>query len=116
MFFLQDMEGNLKGARKILMEFGDMSGLRVNWGKSCLFPMDPRAKAPGHLGDLRWEPRCFKYLGVNIYHDTADRLDGNHKKAVQALKSMDFWGTLPLSNWPGRVIKNGRSSPRIIPF
>lgn len=98
LLFLKDTAAALTVARELLAEFGVLPGLRVNWQKSLLFPMVRGAPSPADLQELQWEPHCFRYLGVKVYHTLEDVQEGNVGGALRALKgSMTFWGGLPLS-------------------
>lgn len=39
--YLGDVETSLSPVMSLIEEFGDWSGLRKNWGKSVLLPVDP---------------------------------------------------------------------------
>ncbi|KAJ1091063.1 hypothetical protein NDU88_004191 [Pleurodeles waltl] len=102
----------------LLAEFGGLSGLVVNWEKSCVFPLAGRAsnnQDPPEVGHLKWCPTTFKYLGINIYHATENLRDGNLGKALTSIKgSLQFWNKLPLSP-PGKVaIANMLILPRLL--
>lgn len=66
LFFLIDVGSSLQGALQILNSFPSITGLKVNWAKSLLFPIDIEARNTA-LPDipLQWVEN-FKYLGVVI--------------------------------------------------
>lgn len=98
LLFLANTREALRGAQTLLNTFGDLSGLRVNWSKTCLFPMTHGTATPELPEQLRWESHCLPYLGTVIYHSPADLLEGNVGRAIRALRgNMGFWQTLPLS-------------------
>lgn len=63
---------SLQAALGILSGFTDCSGLKVNWEKSIILPIDTEAK---YLQDpnlpLIWTNK-IKYLGIHIFSSTAD--------------------------------------------
>ena len=98
LMFLADTAVDLPRAEKLLENFGRLSGLKVSWSKTCLFPMTTAGRAPESLQRLQWEPSCLQYLGVKIYHEKTDVLSGNISRAIRGLRSsVMFWNTLPLS-------------------
>ncbi|KAJ1197802.1 hypothetical protein NDU88_001650 [Pleurodeles waltl] len=106
LIFLRDHTVTLPGLLDLLEEFSSVAGLTVNWSKSCIFPMRPVPEAmrtPAGLGGLKWCHTTFKYLGVNIYHDSQDLRDGNLGHVIRSARgSLPFWCSLPLSPM-GRV-------------
>ncbi|KAJ1167386.1 hypothetical protein NDU88_007778 [Pleurodeles waltl] len=55
----------------LLQRFTMISGLRINWSKSCLFPFDSAPPDPGLClagSPVPWQPHTIRYLGVRIYH------------------------------------------------
>ncbi|KAJ1164019.1 hypothetical protein NDU88_004466, partial [Pleurodeles waltl] len=69
----------------LLDAYDEISGLRVNWDKYCLFPlaaspMSVRENLP--VGRLKWRFDTFKYLGVHVYHKSEDLRDGNLGRAL----------------------------------
>lgn len=72
LLFLCDVGPSLQGALQVLNSFSPVYGLKVNWTKSLLSPIDPAAQAtaPPDLY-LQWADQ-FKYLGVVIYHQASD--------------------------------------------
>ena len=85
----------------MLSNFHKASGLRVNWQKSCMYPLLPLTPEFPILVSgtpLLWQAHTFRYLGINIYHASQDLLDSKLTRAVAALrKQVKFWLTLPLS-------------------
>ena len=78
--FLRQPEVNLVDLMEELDLFGVISGLRVNWPKSCVFPLKytpTRRQNPIRDINITWKYDTFKYLGIQIYHEEADLLEGN---------------------------------------
>lgn len=71
-FFLNNPGLSLQGALKVLDDFTEVTGLRVYWFKSLLFPIDPGMRTLA-LPDvhLLWMEQ-FKYLGVFISRNIKD--------------------------------------------
>ena len=72
----------------------------VNWAKTKAFWISrnaPKGATGGPLADLSWEPHTFKYLGVNVYWDEADVMEGNVRPALRKMQQdIEFWRALPL--------------------
>lgn len=83
---------------QVLNSFSSVTGLRVNWTKSLLFPIDPAARdtAPTDI-PLQWVEN-FKYLGVVVSRRASDYLPLNLSPVVQETqKRLKSWESLPLS-------------------
>lgn len=66
LLFLRDPGPSLKAALVIMDKFATFSGLRVNWSKSSILPVGPRALAQRDDAlPLQWVS-SFTYLGVKI--------------------------------------------------
>ncbi|KAJ1173260.1 hypothetical protein NDU88_005098 [Pleurodeles waltl] len=108
----------LPSVMSLLSEFGGISGLIVNWGKSCIFPLiswPPARQENAPPGQLKWCFDTFKYLGVNVYHRAEDLRDGNLGRAVTSIKgSLRFWNKLPLSPLGKVTIANMLVLPRLL--
>lgn len=98
LLFLNDAGPSLEGALQVLNSFSSVTGLRVNWTKSLLFPIDPAARdtAPTDI-PLQWVEN-FKYLGVVVARRASDYLPLNLSPVVQETqKRLKSWESLPLS-------------------
>ena len=98
LLFLNDADSSLTGALQILNSFSAVTGLRVNWSKSLLFPIDPAARttAPSDI-PLQWV-ESFKYLGLVISRQASDFLPLNLSPVVQETRMrLKAWESLPLS-------------------
>ncbi|KAJ1201554.1 hypothetical protein NDU88_005362 [Pleurodeles waltl] len=88
---------------EILQQFATLSGLRVNWVKSCLLPFnhdlpDPCLYLSGVRVPCLWQSRTFRYFGIYIFHKEEDLHDRNLRWTVSSIRSkMHFCQTLPLS-------------------
>lgn len=103
LLFLNDAGPSLQGVLDVLNKFAEVTGLRVNWSKSILFPIDQAAKttSPSHY-PLQWV-ETFKYLGVHISTQEKDYISLNLAPVLLEIKKkFKTWGNLPLSVW-GRV-------------
>lgn len=101
--FLGDAGPSLQGALSLLNTFSMVTGLRVNWPKSTLFPIDQAAKLTSSPDSpLKWVD-SFKYLGVCVSAQASDFLKLNLDPVVGDMKAkLKAWNNLPLSVW-GRV-------------
>lgn len=98
LLFLRDVGMDLPDSIDLLNYFGIVSGLHINWQKSHLFPLCRDVAQPLNLHGLNWSPTCIKYLGVKIYHNQHDLLDGSIRAAVRTLRtSINFWTSLAFS-------------------
>ncbi|KAJ1083076.1 hypothetical protein NDU88_003236 [Pleurodeles waltl] len=76
----------------LLQRFATISGLRINWSKSCLFPFDPGLPDQGLSlagSPVPWQPCMIRYLGVQVYHREEDVVDGNLTRAVLVVEMLD---------------------------
>lgn len=98
---LRDVGQSCTVIEDALSRFAAVSGLKVNWEKLCLYPFgtstpDPRLVING--GAVRWQQEAFLYLGILLYSDDPDLLEGNLVRAATSIQAqMAFWGTLPLA-------------------
>lgn len=84
---------------RILCEFGNFSGYKLNFSKSECFPINNLAlQIPDEDLPFRLSKSGFKHLGIYITHAFSDLYDENFKPLISSLK-LDFqrWTTLPLS-------------------
>lgn len=65
LLYLKDAGPSLLAALRIFDEFGLFSGIKINWSKSILFPVDDRAVSLGSPTPLRWVEE-FRYLGIQV--------------------------------------------------
>lgn len=79
------------------MRFGEISGLRINWAKSIIFPLTP-AMTPIELDyPLQWSSNPVRYLGVQVHMDSELVFNENYGKAITRLEEdIDQWICLPL--------------------
>lgn len=103
LLFLNDAGPSLQGVLNVLDTFAGVTGLKVNWSKSILFPIDQAAKTTSSPDcSLKWV-ETFKYLGVHISTQAADFISLNLTPILLDTKTkLKTWSNLPLSVW-GRV-------------
>lgn len=98
---LRDLHNIPATIAETLQKFEMISGLRVNWANSCLHPFRGETPNPNlsiNNFPLHWQPSTFRYLGIFVYRDPADILEGNLTRAISAIRSqVKFWKTLPLN-------------------
>lgn len=96
--FLNDPAQSLRETLTILSNFTSCSGLKVNWDKSQILPIDGAAKdiADPNL-PLLWTDK-IKYLGIHISTSTSDYYTLNLEPLVQRMRErLRVWVHLPLS-------------------
>lgn len=98
LLFLRDAGPSLEGALELLDIFSPFTGLKVNWGKSILFPIDQGAQdttAPN--SPLKWVME-FTYLGIIISRQAEDFQMLKLDPVIQEFrKKLKVWEVLPLS-------------------
>lgn len=88
--FLNDQGPSLKEALHIISEFYRFSGLKVNWEKSQLPPIDPTLP-------LMWAD-TIRYLGIVISLTPSDYCELNLVPLLGNMKTkLKGWANLPLS-------------------
>lgn len=98
LLFLRDPGESLVAALRIMNEFSQYSGLKVNWSKSSILQIDMGAR---DIADpalpLKWVSQ-ITYLGVKITADVADYMSLNLTPLLIFLKQkVQSWQKLPLS-------------------
>lgn len=99
--YLRHLPGDHTPLAEIFDTFQILSGLSINETKSYAFSF-AEWEAQNTLQFGRWSfpiaTNTFKYLGVNVYRETVDMLDGNITRAITSLRpQIKFWTSLPLS-------------------
>lgn len=92
LLFMNNAESSLRGAIQLLNSFSSVTGFKVNWKKSLLFPIEPvaRTNAPPDL-PLQWV-ESFRYLGVVVSRKASDFISLNLSPVYQ-----EVW--LKLNAW-----------------
>jgi hypothetical protein len=94
-------EDNLRNLRKILEDFGSISGLKCNYDKTVVMPV-------GKVGDIRFPLHGFclantvKLLGVNIINNAMDLLSNFTNILDKICNTIFFWERFNLTH-PGRI-------------
>ena len=86
LFFLGDVETSLDRVMKMVGEFGQFSGLTINWEKSTLLPLDPLGPQtfPG-VSQLSVVTK-LKYLGIWVTKDVTQYANTNISPLLLNLK------------------------------
>uniref|UniRef100_A0A8P4GAF8 Reverse transcriptase domain-containing protein n=1 Tax=Dicentrarchus labrax TaxID=13489 RepID=A0A8P4GAF8_DICLA len=82
----------------ILKQFGQLSGYKLNFGKSELFSINNLpGRLPDNIAPFKWVDEGFKYLGVFISRSLLDTFNNNFVPLLKRVQE-DFgrWSTLPL--------------------
>lgn len=102
LLYLQDAGESLKAALVIFDTFGRFSGIRINWSKSIIFPLDPQVRDPSIEVPLLWVDQ-FKYLGIQVRRELISFIDLNLLPVLSQLWTRcASWASLPL-NLMGRI-------------
>lgn len=97
LLYLDDSESSLPLALDLIERFGRFSGLRVNWDKSQILPLDsfPQPRDRAELPLQRVD--TIKYLGIKTTKDPADYETLNITPLFAMLKhKTQVWARLPL--------------------
>lgn len=95
--YLADQGPSLQAALKLIEQMGGYSGLRINWDKSQILPVDvfppPLTSPPLPLARVS----KIKYLGVEVTRDLVDYIPLNIAPLFNLLKSKtQTWSRLPM--------------------
>lgn len=98
LLFLNDPGDSLRAVLDILNKFALFSGLKVNWSKSSILPLDVKAKEGANPNiQLQWV-ESIKYLWVKITAKVQDYYSLNLLPLITLLKQkVQAWTKLPLS-------------------
>lgn len=97
LLYLEDTGSSLQIALQTIEEFGKHSGLRINWFKSQILPIDhfPPTNSSASLPLHRVS--SIKYLGIKITREPLDYIKDNIEPLFTYLKtSTQSWSRLPL--------------------
>lgn len=98
LLFLGDTSDSLSSAITLITEFGDYSGLRINWGKSVLLPVDTLSPLSFVSSTSLAVVERFKYLGIQISTDFRLFIPLNVTPMVTRFQEkINTWTKLPLS-------------------
>uniref|UniRef100_A0A667ZNP8 Reverse transcriptase domain-containing protein n=1 Tax=Myripristis murdjan TaxID=586833 RepID=A0A667ZNP8_9TELE len=112
---LSNPEISVKHLFKLINEFGNLSGYKVNWNKSEATPLNCMT-FPVHLDatQIVWKKEGLKYLGINIISPIEKIFEINGPKLIKTIKEdLARWGTLPLSLWGRAEIIKMNVFPRL---
>lgn len=98
LFFLGDTGSSLEKVMHIVEEFGNFSGLSINWEKSSLLPVDPLDDSTSvGIPQLKITEK-MKYLGIVLFKDPNLFIEDNLAPLLLKFKKKcDIWSRLPLS-------------------
>lgn len=90
LIYVRDVTSDLSPIWTTLHDFAEVSGLRVNWEKSTIFPLSPhlaptQIQIVPHL--IGWSTAAPRYLGNRLCHTPEDLYEGNHRRIVVGLRS-----------------------------
>lgn len=94
---------NLEPLIRETIRFGLLSGLKINWGKSVIFPLYTCTAQSTCEFPLEWCSESTKYLGIHIHLDSSQVISLNYGRAIDSLATqIEKWIALPLS-MTGRI-------------
>ena len=97
LFFLGDPLRSAPHLLSMMDEFGALSGLKINWSKSALLPLNKAAKTsvlPSNIPSVTH----FKYLGIEIFSSLHLIVKHNYTEALnKVLGDLERWACLPNS-------------------
>lgn len=99
LLFVSDPDISIPPVLSILKVFGQISGYKLNFDKSEIFPVNPIATTYP-LDNLPFKPalQSFKYLGIHITKEFSDLFKTNFNPVLEKLtQDMHRWSMLPLS-------------------
>ena len=98
--YLKDIRIGLRPLLDILHTFGQISGLRTNITKSCIFPLSEASAeilTDRDTTPLPLASQTFKYHGVNVYRTPEVVREDKLGRAITSLRSsVTFWKRLHL--------------------
>lgn len=98
LLFLGDTQDSLRTAMGMIEDFGHFSGLKINWEKSAILPIDPLTEPLPYQTPQIKVVNQLKYLGINISRDPEQYIAENLVPLMKKLKQKcRVWGRLPLS-------------------
>lgn len=87
----------MDAALELFDNFGTFSGIRINWSKSLLFPLDSQPTAGTGPSSLKWVTE-FKYLGIRVVRDTAQYYNQNVLPLLRLIREKcQSWSALALN-------------------
>lgn len=102
LLYLHDAASSLNATLEAFNEFGHFSGIRINWIKSVLFPIDVQARATATQTSLIWV-EDLTYLGIRVTRNLQSFQRLNLQPVVTRVKNhFSRWADLPL-NLQGRI-------------
>uniref|UniRef100_A0A803JYV6 Reverse transcriptase domain-containing protein n=1 Tax=Xenopus tropicalis TaxID=8364 RepID=A0A803JYV6_XENTR len=103
LLYLDSPGASLQTVLSIVIHFGYFSGLKINWDKSSIFPIDPNMDSSMFPPTpLQWVD-AFKYLGIQVRRELSDFIPNNLEPILKTMKEkLLIWANLPLSIW-GRI-------------
>lgn len=102
LLYLNEDGPSLQAALCIFDHFGGLSGVKINWTKSVIFPLDGGGTSGPHTSPLKMV-REFKYLGIVITRHPSEFIAKNLTPVIHTLRTKcSAWGNLQL-NLLGRI-------------
>lgn len=120
LLYLRYITANNSPLPEIFATFEHISGLTIHQNKSFAFIFQDRPDLDAiQFGTYSFPVthHTFKYLGIQVYRDHTDQIDGNIGCAITSLRtSVTFWPSLPLSIMGRIAISKMVMLPRLYYF
>lgn len=101
LLFLGDTETSLDAAMELVEEFGGISGISINWGKSALLLMDGRL-TPARVQQTQLiVAEKIKYLGITMTKNPKHYIEDNlNPLLLKFKKKCEIWKkNSPINSW-----------------
>uniref|UniRef100_A0A8C1GVL0 Reverse transcriptase domain-containing protein n=1 Tax=Cyprinus carpio TaxID=7962 RepID=A0A8C1GVL0_CYPCA len=100
LLFLHNVSHSLPHILSIFKDFGQVSGYKINWGKSVLLPLNSSTgQAPATVATMNISVvQMFKYLGISIFPTVSAIVTNNYNKVLAEVQnSLQKWSSPALS-------------------
>ncbi len=92
LIFMQNPSTSINHLLKIVEDFGNLSGFKINWPKSALLPINEAATPPADIPLVEH----FKYLGVEIFPMLNQTVRQNYSNMFNnVIQDLNRWSGLP---------------------
>lgn len=103
LLYLADSGPSLQNALQLIERFGTFSGLKINWEKSQILPIDSFPPPKSQIEIPLQRVNTIKYLGIYISRNPADYISLNIEPLFTLVRvKIRIWARLPLGIW-GRI-------------
>lgn len=105
LIFMYNPSSSVTHLLRVLEEFGNLSGFKINWPKSAFLPLNEAAKSANLPADIP-TVKHFTYLGVEIFPTLNQTVRHNYTSTYnKVLQDLNRWLSLPNSQARASIIK-----------